>query len=150
MWCNLGKSVWSPTCGIFSFLFDWSAHLKRYILLKTPPESHQWFQSYDQLKDSQNNRKQKKCLFLAISHNQCSWLLTDSARSQHKCVYVRRNNCFLHKASAWNTHTCTPPLYQIHIHNWTYTCYQLNCTGLYILQKIHLISTVTLVVALFV
>ncbi len=60
MWCNLGKSVWSQTCDIFSFLWDWIAHLERYILLKTPPELDQWFHSYEQLKDSQNNRKQNK------------------------------------------------------------------------------------------
>ena len=30
-------------------------------MLKTPPESDQWFQSYSN-KDSQNNRKQKKCI----------------------------------------------------------------------------------------
>ncbi len=38
------------------------------------------------LKDSQNNRKQKRnaFLFLVVSHNQCFRLLTDSARSQHK------------------------------------------------------------------
>ncbi len=37
------------------------------------------------LKDSLNNSKNKRnwFLFLAISHNQCSWLPTDSARSQH-------------------------------------------------------------------
>ncbi len=44
----------------FQFFFDWSAHLERYILLNTTPQSDQWFQSYEQLKDSQNNRKQKK------------------------------------------------------------------------------------------
>ncbi len=60
MWCDLGKSVWSRTCDIFNFLFDWNAHLERYILLKTPPESDQWFQSYEQLKNSKNNRKLKK------------------------------------------------------------------------------------------
>ncbi len=38
----------------------WSAHLEMYILLKTPLESVQWFQGYEQLKGSQNNRKQKK------------------------------------------------------------------------------------------
>ena len=64
LWCNLGISVRSQTCDIFSFLFNWSAHLERYILLKTPPELDQWFQSYEQLKDSQNiNRKQKKIHF---------------------------------------------------------------------------------------
>ncbi len=31
-------------------------------MLKTPPESDQWFQSSEQLKDFQNNRKQKKCI----------------------------------------------------------------------------------------
>ncbi len=35
MWCDLGKSVWSRTCDIFSFLFDWSVHLERHIFLKT-------------------------------------------------------------------------------------------------------------------
>ncbi len=29
-----------------------------FVLLKTPLESVQWFQGYEQLKDSQNNRKQ--------------------------------------------------------------------------------------------
>ena len=39
-------------------------------------------------KDSQNNRKQKKLsLFLAISQNWCSWLPTDSARSQHIIIF---------------------------------------------------------------
>ena len=84
MWCNLGNSVWSLTYDIFSFLLDWSAHLERYInfLLKTIPESDQWFQSYEQLKDCQNKRN--SFLFLAISHNQRSRLPTDSARSQHR------------------------------------------------------------------
>ncbi len=34
LWCDLGKSVWSRTCDLFSFLFNWSVHLERYILLK--------------------------------------------------------------------------------------------------------------------
>ena len=78
MWS--GKISLSWTCDIISFLFDWSVHLESYILLKTPLESDQWFQSYEQileeqLKDSQNNRKpKKKILFLAISHNQYSRL----------------------------------------------------------------------------
>ncbi len=97
MWCDLGKSVGSRTCDIFSFLFGWSAHLvgssaqlERYLLLKTPPQLDQWCQSYEQLKGSQNNRKQKKYLFffMAISHNQCSRLPTDPARSQHKSKFT--------------------------------------------------------------
>ncbi len=89
MWCDLGKSVWSRTSDIFSFLFDWSVHLEKYILLKAPPESDQWFQSYEQSKDSQKNRKQKKWIpfFLAVSHNRFSRLLSDSARSQHICKH---------------------------------------------------------------
>ncbi len=35
MWCDLAGSVGTRTCDFFSFLFDWSAHLERYILLKT-------------------------------------------------------------------------------------------------------------------
>ena len=81
MWCDLGESVRCCTCDIFSFLFDWHAHLERYILLKTPLESVQWFQGYEQLKGFQNNRN--SFLFLAISHNQCCRLPTDPARSQH-------------------------------------------------------------------
>ncbi len=46
-------------------------HLKRYILLKTPPESDQWFQNYEQLKDSQNNRNKRNSflfwLYLTIN-----------------------------------------------------------------------------------
>ena len=36
--CALG----THTCDIFSFLYDWSAHLERYIFLKTPLESVQF------------------------------------------------------------------------------------------------------------
>ncbi len=47
------------------------------------------------LKDSQNNRKQPKFIIcLAISHNWCSWLITDSARSFH--IQILRNVALLH------------------------------------------------------
>ena len=49
MWCNLGESVRSRTYDIFSFLFDWSPHLERYILFETPFVSVQWFQGYEQI-----------------------------------------------------------------------------------------------------
>ena len=48
----------------------------------------QWFQSYSStvLKDFQNNIKTKNAVFfLAVSHNQCSRLPTDPARSQPIC-----------------------------------------------------------------
>ena len=41
MWCHLGKTIRSHTCDIFSFLFHWSPHYERYILLKTP-QSNQY------------------------------------------------------------------------------------------------------------
>ncbi len=86
MWCNL-RNVWSLTCDFFSFLFDWSAHLERYILIKkNPPESDQWFQSYEQLKDSQNNSKTKEShsfFWLYLTINAQDFLLTDSTRLQH-------------------------------------------------------------------
>ena len=84
MWCNQGQSVGSRPCDIFSFLFDWSPYKERHILLKTPPESDQWFQSYSNwkiLKTIENKRN--AFLFLAVSHNQCSPLLTDPGRLQH-------------------------------------------------------------------
>ncbi len=84
MWCDLGESVGSRTCDIISSLFDWSPHLEMYILLKTLPESDQWFQSYSNWKVLRTiENKRNGFLFLAISHNQCSWLLTDPAWSQH-------------------------------------------------------------------
>ncbi len=84
MWCDLGQSVRSRTCDVFSFLFDWSPHQERYILLKTPPEPDQWFQSYSNwkiLKTIENKRN--AFLFLSVSQNQCSRLPTEPARSQH-------------------------------------------------------------------
>ena len=80
---SVAGSVRTHTCDIFSFLLDWSAHLERYILLKTPLESVQWFQmsNWRVLRTIENNRN--SFLFLATSHNQCCRLPTDPARSQH-------------------------------------------------------------------
>ncbi len=50
-------------------------------MLKTPPESDQWFQSYSNwkiLKTVENKRN--GFLFLAVSHNQCSRLPIDPAK----------------------------------------------------------------------
>ena len=70
------------TCDIFSFLFDSSTHEKRYILMKTPPESDQWFQSYSKMKNSHKNRKQKKYVPFSGCISQ-SMLSTNYTRSQH-------------------------------------------------------------------
>ncbi len=83
MWCDLGKSVGTQTCDIFSFLFDWSAHLQRYILLKTPPESDQWFQGYEQLKILRTIENNRNSFPLVVYQNQYCRLPTDPARSQH-------------------------------------------------------------------
>ena len=71
MWCDLGESVRCWTCDIFSFLFDWSCHLERYILLKTSLELVQWFQGYEQLKIPRTiENNWNAFLFLAICHHQ--------------------------------------------------------------------------------
>ena len=83
-WCDLGKSVWSRTCDIFNFLFDWIAHLGKCILLKTLPNQtsgSKVMSNWVILKTIENKRN--SFVFLAISHNQCSRLPTDSIRSQH-------------------------------------------------------------------
>ncbi len=82
MWCNLGKSVWSLNMWHFQFSIWLHPLQERYILLINPPQSDQWFQSWRGLKTIENKRD--IFLFLAVSHNQCSRLLTDSTRSQHK------------------------------------------------------------------
>ena len=84
--------------------------MERYILLKRPPESDQWFQSYEQLEDSQNKRKQKKFIvFLAISHNQCSWLPNDSTRLLHICeLYMFYCITLMHRLLCWPFRMLTP------------------------------------------
>ncbi len=68
MWCDLGESVGSRTCDIISFLFDWSPHQERYILLKISPESDEWFQSYSNWKIIKTiENKRNAFLFLAVS-----------------------------------------------------------------------------------
>ncbi len=76
-------SVGTRTCNIFSFLFDWSDHLERYICWK--PHLNRFsgskvMSNWRVLRTIENNRN--SFLFLAISHNQCCRLPTDPARSQ--------------------------------------------------------------------
>ena len=97
MWCDIGKSVWSRTCNIFSFLLDWNAHQEKYILLKTPNSGSK----LQRLKDSLNNRKRKKYIPFSGCISQ-SMLPTDSARSQHiyfgSWHYFYRNYPPVHKS----------------------------------------------------
>ncbi len=62
-WCNLGKSVWSWTCDISSFLFWLKCLFGEVHFAENPSESDQWFQSYEQLTDSQNNTKEINTFF---------------------------------------------------------------------------------------
>ena len=83
MWCDLGESIRNHTCDIFSFLFDWSPHYERYVLLRTCLNRASG-SKVTAIDDSQINRnKTNVFLFLSVSHNQCSKLPTDPARSQH-------------------------------------------------------------------
>ncbi len=57
LWWDLKKSVQSQTCNIFSFLFDWHAHLERYILVKNPIWIRPVVPNLWAIEDSQNNKK---------------------------------------------------------------------------------------------
>ncbi len=105
MWCDLGESV--GACDIFSFLFDWSAHKERYILPKTAPESDQLVNTYSNWRILKTIEIERNTfLFLAVSHNQCSWLPIDSAISQHICQWVHGwielKNCSISRISLYN------------------------------------------------
>ena len=53
-------------------------------MLETPRESVQWFQSYSNWKILETiDNKRNAFLFLSVTHNQCSRLPTDPARSQN-------------------------------------------------------------------
>ena len=80
-WCILDK-MWNGATQLNKWVqlnsfVNLLSHLERYILLKTPPELDQWFQNYEQLKDSQSNRKQKKFIPLSSYISQ-SMLLTSN------------------------------------------------------------------------
>ncbi len=75
-------------CDIFCFLFDWSAHLESYILLKTSPESDQYsskvMSNWMILKTTEKKAKErKKFIPLTGLYISQSMLLTDFARSSH-------------------------------------------------------------------
>ncbi len=75
-------------------------HWGRYILLKTPPESDQWFQSYSNWKTLRTTENKRNAfVFLAVSHNQCCRLPTDPARS-----HIYHTNCYNFK------HTLAQPV----------------------------------------
>ncbi len=74
---SLKSNMW-----LFKILFGWSAHLQRYVCWK--PRLN--WTSGSKVMSSWRipiGNKRNSFLFLALSHNQCSRLLTDSAKSQH-------------------------------------------------------------------
>ncbi len=105
MWCDLGESVRGRKCDIFIQSSIWlKSSLGEVHFAQNPTRIGPKLQ---QLKDSQNNRKQKKCIpfsgcffFLAVSHNQCCRLSTDPARSQHIFQYCKLGK----KNLKWNVH----------------------------------------------
>ncbi len=80
MWCNLGKSVWSRTCDIFSFLFwlkcSFGSCCKPHLILISGSKVMNNWRIHKTIKTKINF-----VLFLSMSHNQCFWFSTDSARS---------------------------------------------------------------------
>ncbi len=84
LWCDLGKSVGTRTCLSFSVFylnevliwrgtFCWKPHLNQ-------SSGSEFMGNWRILRTIE---KRNSFLFLAISHNQCCQLLTDSASSQH-------------------------------------------------------------------
>ena len=83
MWCDLGKSVWSRTCDIFSFLlnliahlgtFCWKPHLNR-------SSGSKVMSNWRIRKTIKNKRNSLLCS--GYISQWCSRLPTDSARLQH-------------------------------------------------------------------
>ncbi len=70
----------------FQFSIWLKSSIRKVHFAETPPESDQWFLSYSTWKIFKTIENQRNAfLSLAESHNQCSWLPTDPAWSQHIC-----------------------------------------------------------------
>ena len=120
-----------------------------YILVKTPPESDQWFQSYTIKRFSkQKKTKENAFLFLAIPHNQWCQLQTDPARSQHKIVFFLMN---IHKAYYMRVFEISQIICWIFNHNYstfiniiTFTCATTSriIVYLFIVKTHHYLSSI--------
>ena len=87
MWCDLGKSVLRSNMWHFQFSLIEVLILERYILMKTPPESDQWFYRYEQRKDSQNNRKLIHSFFwLYLTINATDFRLIQLGRNTYRIL----------------------------------------------------------------
>ena len=89
MWCDLGESVGSRACDIFSFLFDWSPHLGEVHFAENPTWIGPVVPMLKQLKDSQNKKKcipYSSCILQSI--NAPNFRLIPLDRSQHIYTFV--------------------------------------------------------------
>ena len=107
--CDLVKSVWSRACGIF--LLNWIVNLKRYSPGVQFAENPTWIgpvvPKLEQLKDSQNNRKQNKTfffwLYLTINVPDLRLIPLD-CNTFKNCT--KETSCFLLPCINWvNTYT---------------------------------------------
>ena len=84
MWCDLGVLEVKHVAFSVFYLIEVLIRLGEVHFAENPTESDQWFQSYSNCKILNTiENKRNVFLFLAVSHNQFSWLLTDPTRSQH-------------------------------------------------------------------
>ncbi len=94
MWCDLGESVGSRTCDIFSFLFDWEVLIRSGTFCWKRPlnrsSGSKVMSNWRILGTIENNRN--AFLFLAISDNQWCRLQTDPNRSQH-LLFCQPSTC---------------------------------------------------------
>ena len=108
MWCNLSSYVTrsreiSLKSNIFSFLFDWSAHWERYILLKTPlnlTSGSKVMSNWRILKTIEHERNSFH--FLAISRNQCPRLILLDYNTYVLYVCVNRVTQEIHVNRDWS------------------------------------------------
>ncbi len=89
--CNLTCSFiqhWSKNVFVVGFLVCYIANLIDWLFSSF---LNCLFYYFEQLRDSQNKRKQTKFISLSgcIARNKCSWLPTDSTRSQHNWQHIQ-------------------------------------------------------------
>ena len=89
MWCDLGKSVWSRMWH-FEFPISLKCSLGEvHLLLITPPESVQWFQSYSNWRMHKTIENKKNNSFF------CLYFLINAPN--FRLIPLDRNNMFLYR-----------------------------------------------------
>ena len=99
MWCNQSRGIsWKySTCDIFSFLFDWSPHLRGgtfcWKLHLNRSSGSKVMSNWRFLRTIENNRN--SFLFLTVSHNHWCRLPNDPTRLQHTYTYSEGSEIML-------------------------------------------------------